>query len=180
MKKIFNLAVTFAAMMTAFTFTSCDEKEEKAIDNAEEQALAYVQVKQGDKVYFSNSSVGEDGKGGVIEITEVVTSEDDKVVSFKLATRKDEQKKVEFKIGQSGDNPSYVLWDGTEFKTGFQKDATANPEQVVFCLASNPNEIDAALAKSACVLTSATINNKVKEAAKSKGVTLVETLFGVK
>lgn len=180
MKKIFNLAVTFAAMMTAFTFTSCDEKEEQAINNAEEQALAYVQVKQGDKVYFSNSSVGEDGKGGVIEITEVVTSETEKKVTFKVATRKDEQKKDEITIGQAADEASYVLWNGSKFEKGFQADAVANPGQVVFCLASKPNEINSALSNSACVLTSATINNKVKEAAKDKGITLVETLFGVK
>ncbi len=180
MKKIFNLAVIFAALATAVSFSSCNDDEEDAIDNAEEQAKAYVQVNVGDKIYFSNSSVGADGKGGVIEITNVQTSESDKVVSFKLATKKDDQKKVEFTIGQSGSNPSYVLWDGTEFKTGMQADAEAAPAQVVFCLASNPNDLDASLSKSACVLTSATVNNPVKKAATKAGITLVETMFGVK
>ncbi len=180
MKKIFNLAVIFAALMTAVSFASCSDDEDDATTKAEEQGKAYVQVKDGDKVYFSNSSVGSDGKGGVIEITSVVTGESDKVVNFTLATKKDEQKKTEFTIGQSGTNPSYVLWDGSAFKTGKQTDAEENPDQVIFCLASKPSELDSSLSNSVCVLTSATINTKVKEAATKKNITLVETLFGVK
>ena len=171
MKKIFNLAVIFAALMTAVSFSSCAD-EDKAEEEANEQALAYVQVKQGDKIYFSNSSVGEDGKGGIIEITEAITSETDKIVTFKLATKKDAQKKEEFTIGQSGSNPSYVLWDGSAFKTGMQADAQANPAQVVFCLSSKPSEVDSKLSNSACVLTSATINAKVKASAAEKNIKL--------
>lgn len=180
MKKIFNLVAIFAALAAAVSFASCAEDEGSAIDNATEQGKKYVQVKAGDKVYFGNTSVGEDGKGGVITITEAVNSETDKVVSFSIATKKDEQKKQEFTIGQSGSNPSYVLWDGTQFKTGMQADAVANPEQVVFCLSSKPSEVDAQLTNSVCILTSASINNKVKEAAASKGIKLVDTMFGVK
>lgn len=179
MKKIFNLAVIFAALMTAVSFSSCSD-EDGATEEAEQQGKDYVQVKEGDKVYFANSAVGE-GKGGVIEITEAVTSETDKVVSFKIATKKDEQKKESFTIGQSGSNPSYVLWDGTAFKTGKQADATANPDQVIFCLASYPSDISGSgFSKSACVLTSASINNEVKAAAAKKNITLVDTQFGIK
>ncbi len=178
MKKIFNLAVSFAALMSAFTFASCTEDEEKAIDEAVKEGKAYVQVAGGEKVNFYNEAV--DGKGGVIEIGDVKASEDDKTVTFTIATKKDPQKKTPFTIGQSKELPSYFGWDGTTFKTYKQADATANPDQIILCVASKPSEIDATVTDAVCILTSATINKGVKDAAAAKGITLKETLFSIK
>lgn len=180
MKKLFNLAVIFAALTAAFTFSSCNDDEDDAIDEAVSQNLDYVKVSVGDKIYFANTSVGEDGKGGVIEITNVVNSATDKKVGFKVATKKDEQKKQEFEIGQGANDPSYVLWIGGEFKTGMQPDAKANPGAVVFCLASDPTELSGSFLSTDCVLTSASINGAVKAAAAASNITLVNTKFGKK
>lgn len=160
MKKIFNLAVIFAALMTAVSFSSCAD-EDKAADDAEEQALPQITVKEGGKYSFSNSTIG---KSGYFKVTSVAGAAGSKVVKFEITTKKDDAKGTEYELGDDADHTSYLMYKDGTFSNVFQKDAEANAKYIVFCMSSEA---------SSYVLTSATVNNKVK------GAGATETLFAV-
>lgn len=161
MKKLFNLAVIFAALTAAFTFASCSD-EDDAEDNANEQALPSINVQKGKQYSFSNSKIGKSGYFKVIDATGTAGS---KVVKIEITTKKDDAKGETYELGDDSEHTSYLMWNGSTFENVFQKDAEANAGKIVFCLSSE---------SSLYTITSATVNNKVKNA----GAT--ETLFGEK
>ena len=161
MKKIFNLAVIFAALTAAFTFASCSD-EDDAEENAMEQGKPSISVVEGNQYSFSNQEIG---KSGYFKVVSTSGTSGSKVVEIKITTKKDDQKGDTFTLGDDSAHTSYLMWDGSEFKNVFQKDAVANANKIVFCLSSEANDY---------VITSATVNNGVKAA----GAT--ETLFGEK
>lgn len=162
MKKIFNLAVIFAAMMTAFTFTSCSD-EDKAEEQVQEQQLEQIAVLQGNTYGFSNAALAKSGFFKVISATGTAGS---KVVEIEITTKKDDQKGEIFTLGDDEDHTSYLKWDGTKFENVKQSEAEANADKIIFCLASAENNY---------VITSATVNNKVKATGKA-----TTTYFSIK
>lgn len=161
MKKIFNLAVIFAALTAAFTFASCSD-EDDAADNATEQGKPSIDVQEGKQYSFTNSVIGKSGYFKVLS-TEGVSGS--KVVTFEITTKKDDQKGQEFTLGDDASHTSYLRWDGNKFENVYQKDAETYADQIIFCLSSDSNYY---------TITSATVNNRVK------GAGATETLFGVK
>lgn len=161
MKKIFNLAVIFAALTAAVSFASCSD-EDGAEESANEQQLPQINVEVGKSYSFSNTANAKSGFFKVVSATGVAGS---KVVEIEITTKKDDQKGTTFTLGDDTNHTSYLMWDGTAFSNVFQKDAEANAAKIIFCLSSESNSY---------TITSATVNNKVKNA----GAT--ETLFGEK
>lgn len=161
MKKIFNLAVIFAALTAAFTFASCSD-EDDAEENAMEQGKESISVVEGEQYSFSNQEIGKSGYFKVVSTSGAAGS---KIVEIKITTKKDDQKGDTFTLGDDKDHTSYLRWDGSEFKNVFQSEAEQYAGQIVFCLSSEANDY---------LITSATVNNKVKSAGATK------TLFGNK
>lgn len=161
MKKIFNLAVIFAALTAAFTFASCSD-EDDAENNSQEQQLESINVKEGEQYSFTNDEIG---KSGYFKVVSTEGTAGSKVVTIKITTKKDEAKGEEYTLGDDANHTSYLMWDGTTFSNVYQKDAEANANKIVFCLASDSNLY---------TITSATVNNKVKNAGATK------TVFGIK
>jgi hypothetical protein len=161
MKKLFNLAVIFAALTAAFTFASCSD-EDDAEDNANEQALPSINVQKGKQYSFSNKEIGKSGYFKVVDATGTAGS---KVVKIEITTKKDDAKGETYELGDDSEHTSYLMWTGSEFKNVKQSEAVENAGKVVFCLSSE---------SSLYTITSATVNKGVKAA----GAT--ETLFGEK
>lgn len=161
MKKLFNLAVIFAALTAAFTFASCSD-EDDAENNAQEQKLESINVKEGEQYSFTNDVVG---KSGYFKVVSAEGTKGSKVVTIKITTKKDDAKGEEYILGDDKDHTSYLMWDGSSFQNVYQKDAEANAGKIIFCLASDTDLY---------TITSATVNNKVKDAGATK------TLFGIK
>ena len=161
MKKLFNLAVIFAALTAAFTFASCSD-EDDAENNAQEQKLESINVKEGEQYSFTNDVVG---KSGYFKVVSAEGTKGSKVVTIKITTKKDDAKGEEYILGDDKDHTSYLMWDGSSFQNVYQKDAEANAGKIIFCLASDTDLY---------TITSATVNNKVKDAGAPK------TLFGIK
>ncbi len=161
MKKIFNLVAIFAALAAAFTFASCAD-ESKAEEDTMEQQLPQIIVEANKSYSFNNQTIGKSGYFKVISATGTAGS---KVVEIEITTKKDDAKGTVYTLGDDKDHTSYLMWDGTTFSNVFQKDAVANADKIVFCLASDSDQY---------VITSATVNKGVNAA----GAT--ETLFGIK
>ncbi len=161
MKKIFNLAVIFAALTAAFTFASCSD-EDDAENNSQEQQLESINVKEGEQYSFNNSAVG---KSGYFKVLSTSGTAGNKVVEIEITTKKDDAKGETYTLGDDANHTSYLMWDGNAFQNVYQKDAEANAGRILFCLASDSDLYQ---------ITSATVNNKVKNAGATK------TLFGIK
>jgi len=162
MKKIFNLAVIFAAMMTAFTFTSCND-EDKAADQVEEQQLESISVEQGKQYGFSNSALG---KSGFFKVISAEGKSGSKVVEIKITTKKDDAAGDTYVLGDDSDHTSYLLWNGEKFENVKQKDAVENADKIIFCLSSAADDY---------VITSGTVNGPVSKTGKA-----TKTLFSEK
>lgn len=161
MKKIFNLAVIFAALTAAVSFASCSD-EDGAEENAMEQQLESIVVEQGKSYSFTNEANAKSGFFKVVSATGVAGS---KVVEIKITTKKDDQNGETFTLGDDANHTSYLMWDGTAFSNVFQKDAVANASKIIFCLTSDSDSY---------TITSATVNKGVNAAGATK------TLFGIK
>lgn len=162
MKKIFNLAVIFAALMTAVSFTSCTD-EDGATKLTEEQALESVDVQAGETYAFTNTSIanadGTLGKSGFFKVISVEGTAGSKVVELKITTKKDDAAGDSYFLGDDADHTSYLLWDGEKYINAKQADAVANAAKVIFCLSS---------ASENYTITSGTVNNAVKGAGATK------------
>lgn len=161
MKKIFNLAVIFAALMTAVSFASCDD-DDKADDETQEQQLPEVSVKPGDKFAYSNA---DNAVAGWIKCISATGTAGSKVVELEIATKKSDAKGQTFTLGDDKDHTSYLMYDGTAYTNVKQTEAEKNASKIIFCLKSDTDSY---------LITSATVNNGVKNA----GAT--ETKFAVK
>lgn len=155
MKKIFNLAVIFAAMMTAFTFTSCDDSEDDVINDFENDkvtAVAELQVQAG-KTYQAYQE-------GVAAFTFNVKSADghyadkSQVVVFEIENA-DGKKNVEFTLSDAGSSYLMRNADGTYEAVG-KTIADANADKIVMVLACANSKAD-------YTITSGTINDTLKK-----------------
>lgn len=166
MKKIFNLAVIFAAMMTAVSFTSCDDSEDKVIDdfdNGKVTPVTELQVEAG-KSYQAYQE-------GVAAFTFNVKStsgsykDGNQVVEFQIENA-DGKKDIDFTLSDEG--ASYLMRnaDGT-YEAVKKAVADENADKIVMVLAG-------ANSKANYTITSGTINTTLK----SKGAK--ETKFAEK
>lgn len=155
MKKIFNLAVIFAAMMTAFTFTSCDDSEDDVINDFENDkvtAVTELQVQQG-KSYQAYQE-------GVAAFTFNVKSADghyankSQVVVFEIENA-DGKKNVEFTLSDAGSSYLMRNADGTYEAVG-KSVADENADKIVMVLACANSKAD-------YTITSGTINDTLKK-----------------
>lgn len=155
MKKIFNLAVIFAAMMTAFTFTSCDDSEDDVINDFENDkvtAVAELQVQAG-KTYQAYQE-------GVAAFTFNVKSADghyadkSQVVVFEIENA-DGKKNVEFTLSDAGSSYLMRNADGTYEAVG-KSVADENADKIVMVLACANSKAD-------YTITSGTINDTLKK-----------------
>lgn len=163
MKKIFNLAVIFAALMTAVSFASCSD-EDDASDKVEEQQLASVSVAEGETYAFTNTSMAKSGYFKVVTVSGTKENKN-RVVEIKITTKKDDAAGETYTLGEDADHTSYLMWDGSAFSNVFQKDAVENAAKIIFCLSTDATGY---------TITSATVNKAVASA----GAT--ETLFAKK
>lgn len=154
MKKIFNLAVIFAAMMTAVSFTSCDDSEDKVIDdfdNGKVTPVTELQVQAG-KSYQAYQE-------GVAAFTFNVTkaeghyADKTQVVDFQIENA-DGKKDVDFTLSDAGN--SYLMRndDGTYEAVG-KTVADANASKIVMVLACANSTKD-------YTITSGTVNTTLK------------------
>lgn len=163
MKKIFNLAVIFAALMTAVSFASCSD-EDDASDKVTEQQLTSVSVEQGETYAFENADMAKAGYFKVVSVSGSKAN-GDRVVEIKITTKKDDAAGETFELGEDASHTSYLKWDGTAYSNVFQKDAVANASQIILCLSTDATGY---------TITSATVNKAVKDAGAK------ETLFAKK
>lgn len=156
MKKIFNLAVIFAALTAAFAFASCDDNEDDVIDDFEGGKVTPVselQVVAGKKY----QAYQEDLAAFTFKVTSVAGSYKDKnqIVGI-IIENADGKKDVPFTLSDAGD--SYLIKDGDVFKTA--NNATAktaeNAPKVVMVLAMDNSNAN-------YTITSATINDGLKK-----------------
>jgi hypothetical protein len=170
MKKLFNVAVMFAALATALSFTSCesDTKAEEAVIAQQKPELALDANSIGKTYYFSSNVVDANGANisGNFKVTAVVPG-DDQTVTFTLDCDATGNKKSEITLSDAG--ASYLLFNGTTLVAAKKAEADAAADKVLFVLA-NSNKTDATV----CTITSGTINSALKAAGA------LETLFGEK
>ena len=166
MKKIFNLAVIFAALTAAFTFASCDDDEDDVIDdfeNGKANAVAELQVVAGTKYQAYQA--------GTAAFTFKVTSttghyaDKSQVVIFEIENA-DGKKDVEFTLSDQGDSYLMRNADGS-YETVGKTVADENADKIVMVLACANSKAD-------YTITSGTINTTLN----AKGAK--ETKFAVK
>ena len=166
MKKFFNLAVIFAALMTAFTFTSCDDDEDDVIEDFENgnvTAVTELQVEAG-KEY---QAYQEGTAAFTFNVTSVSGHHDDnsQIVIFKIENA-DGKKDVEFTLSDAGSSYLMRNTDGTYEAVG-KTVADANADKIVMVLACANSTAD-------YTITSGTINETLKKNGAK------ETKFAVK
>ncbi len=121
MKKIFNLAVIFAALTAAFTFASCDD-DEKAEDNS---TFTSMQVVAGEKYSFSNS---QNNVSGWIKVTAASAGS----VTFELNCDATNQEGAEITLSDA--ETSYLILNGGKLVTSHQANAVENADKVIIAL----------------------------------------------
>ena len=154
MKKIFNLAVIFAAMMTAVSFTSCDDSEDKVIDNFENDKVTPVtelQVVAGKSYQAYQENVAAFTFN--VKSTSGSYKDGNQVVEFQIENA-DGKKDVSFILSDEG--ASYLMRnaDGT-YEAVKKAVADENADKIVMVLAG-------ANSKANYTITSGTINTTLK------------------
>ena len=156
MKKIFNLAVIFAALAASFTFASCDDDEDDVINDFEDgsaNAVAELQVVAGKKYQAYQA--------GTAAFTFKVTSttghyaDKSQVVEFEIENA-DGKKDVEFTLSDQGSSYLMRNADGSYEAVG-KTVADQNADKVVMVLACANSSAD-------YTITSGTINDSLKKA----------------
>ncbi|MBP5705504.1 MAG: hypothetical protein J6X12_12560 [Paludibacteraceae bacterium] len=165
MKKIFNLAVILATLMGAATFTSCDDDEDgiqKDLNNERKYEKSNeLSVVEGGEYAAYNQSI--DGGTLKFKVTKVSGAAGSKVVEFTVELKGDEANGKTFTIGDDADHASYFGRIDGKLQACKQAVAKENAANIIFALSSQASDY---------LITSATVNNGVKEA----GATL--TTFG--
>lgn len=142
---------------------------DKVIDVLPVADIESVDVQAGETYAFTNTSIanadGTLGKSGYFKVISVEGTAGNKVVELKITTKKDDAAGDTYKLGDSGENTSYLLWDGEKYINAKQAEAVANAAKVIFCLSS---------ASDTYTITSGTVNNAVKNAGATK------TTFAIK
>lgn len=154
MKKIFNLAVMFAALTAAFTFASCDDSEDDVIDGFEEgkvTAVTELQVQSG-KSYQAYQE-------GVAAFTFNVKSAEghyadkSQVVVFEIENA-DGKKDVTFTLSDAG--ASYLMKTADGYEAVGKAVADQNASSIVMVLACANSKAD-------YTITSGTVNDTLKQ-----------------
>ena len=165
MKKIFNLAVILATLMGAATFTSCDDDEDDIQDDLKNEKKyeksESLSVVKGGEYAANNQSI--DGGTLKFKVTNVSGAAGQKVVEFTVELKGDDANGKTFTIGDDSEHASYFGRIDGKLQACKQADAVANAKNIIFALSSQASDY---------LITSATVNNGVKEA----GATL--TTFG--
>lgn len=170
MKKLFNVAVMFAALATALSFSSCnpDDEAEKNVNEQQLPELNLTEKNIGQTFEFSSGVVNTDGENysGKFKVTDVNVSENS--VTFEITCKATGDRKHEITLSDVGNSYAMVGEDGNIIGA---KKAVADEaaDQVIFVLLG-ANRSD----KTVCTITSGTKNSTLAE----KGAT--ETLFAVK
>lgn len=170
MKKLFNVAVMFAALATALSFSSCnpDDEAEKNVNEQQLPELNLTEKNIGQTFEFSSGVVNTDGENysGKFKVTDVNVSENS--VTFEITCKATGDRKHEITLSDTGNSYAMVGEDGNIIGA---KKAVADEaaDQVIFVLLG-ANRSD----KTVCTITSGTKNSTLAE----KGAT--ETLFAVK
>lgn len=170
MKKFFNVAVMFAALATALSFTSCDTDGD-ANDAVADQQLPELNLDAesiGKTYQFSSGVVNSDGVNysGQFKVTDV--NIDQNSVTFEITCKATGDKKHEITLSDAGNSYAMVGEEGNII--GAKKAvADAAADQVIFVLLG-ANRAD----KTVCTITSGTKNNTLA----TNGAK--ETLFAVK
>ena len=152
MKKIFNLAVIFAALTAAFTFASCGDDDEKAEENS---TFTSMQVQAGEKYSFSNQ---QNGVSGWIKVTAAAAGD----VTFELTCDATDQKNVEINLSDAG--TSYLILSEGQLVTSKQANAVENADKVIIALMAGTQK-----------LGDGNVNTPIKNTGKAGA-----TLFGKK
>lgn len=122
MKKIFNLAVIFAALTAAFTFASCGDDDDKAEENS---TFTSMQVKAGEKYSFSNS---QNNVSGWIKVTSASAGS----VTFELTCDATDQDEEVITLSDAG--TSYLILNNNLLVTSLQANAVENADKVIIAL----------------------------------------------
>ena len=129
MKKLFNLAVIFAALTAAFTFASCGDDDDKAEENS---TFTSMQVQAGEKYSFSNQ---QNGVSGWIKVTAAAAGD----VTFELTCDGTEQKNVEINLSDAG--TSYLILSEGQLVTSKQANAVENADKVIIALMAGTQKL---------------------------------------
>lgn len=170
MKKLFNVAVMFAALATALSFSSCNPDDEANIA-VEEQQLPELNLTEkniGEEFQFSSGVVNADGDNysGKFKVTDVNVSEN--IVTFEITCKATGDRKHEITLSDAGNSYAMVGEEGNII--GAKKAvADAAADQVIFVLLG-ANRAD----KTVCTITSGTKNQTLSDNGAK------ETLFAVK
>ena len=171
MKKLFNVAVMFAALATALSFTSCETTDEKSETNVNKQQLPELNLTEkniGQTFDFSSGVVNADGENysGKFKVTDVNVSENS--VTFEITCKATGDRKHEITLSDAGNSYAMVGEEGNII--GAKKAvADAAADQVIFVLLG-ANRAD----KTVCTITSGTKNQTLSDNGAK------ETLFAVK
>lgn len=152
MKKIFNLAVIFAALTAAFTFASCGDDDDKAEENS---TFTSMQVQAGEKYSFSNQ---QNAVSGWIKVTAAAAGD----VTFELTCDGTDQKNVEINLSDAG--TSYLILSEGQLVTSKQANAVENADKVIIALMAGTQK-----------LGDGNVNTPIKNTGKAGA-----TLFGKK
>lgn len=150
MKKIFNLAVIFAALTAAFAFASCDDSEGDVIDdfeNGKVDPVSELQVVAGKK--YQAYQEGNAAFTFVVESTAGHYADKSQVVVFQIENAEG-KKDVEFTLSDAGSSYLMRNADGSYEAVG-KTIADANADKVVMVLACANSKAD-------YTITSGTIN----------------------
>lgn len=170
MKKLFNVAVMFAALATALSFTSCDTDGE-ANDAVAEQQLPELNLDAtsvGQTYQFSSGVVNSDGVNysGKFKVTDV--NIDENSVTFEITCKATGDKKHEITLSDAGNSYAMVGEEGNIIGAS-KTTADAAADKVIFVLLGS-NRTD----KTVCTITSGTKNQTLSDNGAK------ETLFAVK
>lgn len=152
MKKIFNLAVIFAALTAAFTFASCGDDDDKAEENS---TFTSMQVKAGEKYSFSNS---QNNVSGWIKVTSASAGS----VTFELTCDATDQDEEVITLSDAG--TSYLILNNNLLVTSLQANAVENADKVIIALMAGTQ-----------TLGDGNVNTPIKNTGKAG-----QTLFGEK
>ena len=135
MKKLFNVAVMFAALATALSFSSCNP-DDGSEENVNEQQLPELNLTEkniGQTFDFSSGVVNADGDNysGKFKVTDVNVSENS--VTFEITCKATGDRKHEITLSDAGNSYAMVGEEGNII--GAKKAvADAAADQVIFVL----------------------------------------------
>lgn len=155
MKKIFNLAVIFAALMTAVSFSSCDDAEDDVINDFEQGDVTPVtelQVQAGKKYQAYQEGLAAFTFEVISTSGHYADGTQEVIIKIENA---DSKKDVEFTLSDEGSSYLMRKADGTYEAVG-QTVANENASSIVMVLAYKNSKAD-------YTITSGTVNDTLNK-----------------